>query len=207
MNIVDQSWKILKTVSLDESVFSDANINNDLMYDFVRMQQANARVVIASTKNRGEVKASRKKMYKQKGNGVGRAGDRTTPLRRKWGIAFGPRPERNFSLDMPKKMRKAALRSALSVKAAEDIFVGLDSFDTSKISTKNAAMVLKNIQADRSVLVVTNNNVDVMKCYRNLAHVDIVDASYISVFDVLKAKKVVFVGDALDQVIAIVKKK
>ena len=124
------------------------------MYQFVRLQQANSRVAIASTKNRGEVNGSGKKLYKQKGNGAGRVGDKKSPLRKKGGIARGPRSNRNFSLSMPKKMRKASLRSALSFKASQEGLVALDSFDVSKISTKSALTTLKNIQLDRSVSVV-----------------------------------------------------
>lgn len=206
INIFNQSGKVLHTVDLDESVFSDSNINNDLMYDFVRMQQANARISIASTKNRWEVRGSTKKLYKQKGNGAGRVGDKKSPLRKKGWVARWPRSERNFSLAMPKKMRKAALKSALSIKASQDVFLGLNGFDATTISTKNALVMLKSLNLDRSVLVVTNNDIDVMKCCRNIPFVDIVDASYVSVFDVLKAKKVLFVWDALDKVVEIAKK-
>lgn len=207
MNILNQAGSTVQTVGLDETVFSDAYINNDLMYDFVRMQQANARVAIASTKNRGEVRGSTKKLYKQKGNGAGRVGDKKSPLRKKGWVARGPRSDRNFHLDMPKKMRKAALKSALSLKASQDTLLGLDAFDVSVISTKNAINVLKNLQLQKSILVVTNNAVDIMKSYRNIPSVDIVDAAYVSVFDLLKAKKVLFIWDALEKVVEIVKKK
>jgi large subunit ribosomal protein L4 len=85
--------------------------------------------------------------------------------------------------------------------------LGLDAFDVSVISTKNAINVLKNLQLQRSILVVTNNAVDIMKSYRNIPSVDIVDAAYVSVFDLLKAKKVLFIGDALEKVVEIVKRK
>lgn len=177
------------------------------MYQFVRMQQANARVVIASTKNRGEVNGSTKKLYKQKGNGAGRVGDKKSPLRKKGGVARGPRSNRNFSLAMPKKMRKASLRSALSYQASQSALLGLDVFDVSVPSTKSALTVLKNMKLDRSVLVVVHDAVNAIKSYRNLPFVDVVDAAYVSVFDVLKAKKVLFVGDALDKVVEYNQKK
>lgn len=207
MNILNQTGATVQTVTLDESVFADSYINNDLMYDFVRMQQANARVAIASTKNRWEVRGSNKKLYKQKGNGAGRVWDKKSPLRKKGWVARWPRSERNFSLDMPKKMRKAALRSALSLKASQDTLLGLDAFDATTISTKSAVTVLKNLDLKRSTLVVTNGAIDIMKSYRNISSVDIVDAAYVSVFDLLKAKKVLFIGDALEKVVEIAKKK
>ncbi len=206
-DIFNQKGEKIKTIDLDQSVFADTNINNDLMYQFVRMQQANARVAIASTKNRWEVRGSGKKLYKQKGNGTGRVGDKKSPLRKKWGIARGPRSNRNFSLSMPKKMRKASLRSALSLKASQNEILGLDSFDTSAISTKAALSVLKNIGLERSVLVLTDDSIDTIKSYRNLSFVDIVDVAYVSVFDLLKAKKVLFVWTALEKVVEYNKRK
>ena len=134
-------------------------------------------------------------------------GDKKSPLRKKGGIARGPRSNRNFSLSMPKKMRKASLRSALSFKASQEGLVALDSFDVSKISTKSALSTLKNIQLDRSVLVVVHDSIETIKSYRNLPFVDVVDALYVSVFDVLKAKKVLFVGEALDKIVEYNKKK
>ena len=207
IDIFNQQGKKTKTIDLDASVFASENINNDLMYQFVRLQQANSRIAIASTKNRGEVNGSGKKLYKQKGNGAGRVGDKKSPLRKKGGIARGPRSNRNFSLSMPKKMRKASLRSALSFKASQEGLVALDSFDVSKISTKSALSTLKNIQLDRSVLVVVHDSIETIKSYRNLPFVDVVDALYVSVFDVLKAKKVLFVGEALDKIVEYNKKK
>lgn len=206
VDIYNQQGKKVNSIDLDTSVFAEQNINNDLMYQFIRMQQANARIAIASTKTRGEVRGSGKKLYKQKGNGAGRVGDKKSPLRKKWGIARWPRSNRNFSLSMPKKMRKASLRSALSLKASQDSIVGLDSFDTSTISTKNALSVLKNIGLDRSVLVLTNKDIAAVKSYRNLPFVDVVDVAYVSVFDLLKAKKVLLIGDVVEKIVEYNKK-
>lgn len=207
IDVFNQQGQKLKTVELDSSVFASENINNDLMYQFVRLQQANSRVVIASTKNRGEVNGSTKKLYKQKGNGAGRVGDKKSPLRKKGGIAWGPRSDRNYMLSMPKKMRKASLRSALSYQAQNENLVLLDSFDSSTISTKVAYSTLKALSLDRSVLVVVDDAINTIKSYRNLACADVVDAAYVSVFDVLKAKKVLFIGTALDKIVEYNKKR
>lgn len=207
IDIFNQKGQKTKTIDLDGSVFAAENINKDLMYQFVRLQQANSRIAIASTKNRGEINGSGKKLYKQKGNGAARVGDKKSPLRKKGGVAWGPRSNRNFSLSMPKKMRKASLRSALSYQASQAGLVALDMFDVTTPSTKSALSVLKNIQLDRSVLVVVHDSVETIKSYRNLPFVDIVDAAYVSVFDVLKAKKVLFVWEALDKIVEYNKKK
>ncbi len=206
IDIFNQKGDKVKAIDLDKAVFAEENINNDLMYQFVRMQQANARVAIASTKNRWEINGSNKKLYKQKGNGTGRVWDKKSPLRKKGWVAWGPRSDRNFSLSMPKKMRKASLRSALSFRASQEGILGLDSFDVTSISTKNALSVLKNIGLDRSILIVTHDSFDTIKSYRNIPFVEIVDAAYVSVFDVLKARKVLFIGEALEKIVEYTKK-
>ncbi len=196
----------MKTIDLDTAVFADEYINKDLMYDFVRMQQANARVAIAHTKNRGEVQWSTKKLYKQKGNGTARVGDKKSPTRKKWWVARWPRSDRNFSLSMPKKMRKAALRSALSYRAADSALLGLDAFTVTVPSTKTASSVLQALGLHTSkTLLVVDKSIDTMKSYRNIPSIDIVDAAYVSVFDILKAQKVLFVGNALDVVVSSIK--
>lgn len=107
---------------------------------------------------------------------------------------------------MPKKMRKAALRSALSYRAAEQGLLGLDSFTVDAPSTKKAVAVLNALSlGTQKTLLIVDNATDTMKSYRNIPHIDIVDAAYVSVFDLLKAKKVLFVGTALDTVISSLK--
>ena len=207
IDIVNQLGIVINTVALTETVFADQYVNDGLMYDFVRMQQANARVAIASTKNRWEINGSNKKLYKQKGNGTWRVGDKKSPLRKKWWVARWPRSDRNFSIDMPKKMRKAALKSALSLKASSNSFLVLDVFLSEKPSTKKAIQFLDCIRFDRSTLVVVDNDLELAKSYRNISSVDVVDAAYISVFDLLKAKKVLFIGSALDKVVEIAQKR
>ena len=108
---------------------------------------------------------------------------------------------------MPKKMRKAALKSALSLKASSNSFLVLDVFLSEKPSTKKAIQFLDCIRFDRSTLVVVDNDLELAKSYRNISSVDVVDAAYISVFDLLKAKKVLFIGSALDKVVEIAQKR
>lgn len=107
---------------------------------------------------------------------------------------------------MPKKMRKAALRSALSYRAADSALLGLDAFTVTVPSTKTASSVLQALGLHTSkTLLVVDKSIDTMKSYRNIPSIDIVDAAYVSVFDILKAQKVLFVGNALDVVVSSIK--
>ena len=98
-------------------------------------------------------------------------------------------------------MRKASVRSALSLHASQSGLLALDMFDTTSISTKNALGVLTNLKLERSVLVVVDSSVPTTKSYRNIPFVDVVDAAFVNVSHLLKARKVLFVGGALDKVI------
>ncbi|NOZ43822.1 MAG: 50S ribosomal protein L4 [bacterium] len=94
-------------------------MNKSLIHEYYLLQMANARIAIAHTKTRAEVKGSGKKLYKQKGTGSARVGDKRSPIRRKGGVVFGPRKERNYTKDMPKKARKLALYGILSLRAKD----------------------------------------------------------------------------------------
>src|SRR5512136_1966663 len=132
-------------VELSAAVF-EVEPNTALMHQALTRQLANARQGTAKTKTRGEVRGSTKKMWRQKGTGRARQGSRKAPHWRKGGIVFGPIP-RKYTQAMPLKMRHAALRSALSVKAADQQIVVLDKLEFESSKTKEMSAVLNNIEA------------------------------------------------------------
>ena len=202
IDIFDTKGKKLKTQDLDAAVFAQDNINDELIYQYILWQRNLARKTIASTKTRGEVIGSGKKLYRQKGTGSARVGDKKSPIRVAGGVARGPRSQRNFVTALPKKMRKAGMRSALSLQASKDAFIGLEGFDPSVISTKAAASTLEALKIERKVLVVVTDPA-IAKSYRNLPFVRVVSAAYLGVEDVLRTSKIILVGDALDRIIEI----
>ena len=133
-------------VTVTDELFK-AKINEDLMHRAVVMRRANARRPIAHVKTRAEVAYSTKKLFRQKGTGNARRGARSTNLLRGGGVTHGPRNERNFSKSMPKKERRGALASALSVRAGEGSVYVLESFDAKAPKTKEFVVLQAKLPA------------------------------------------------------------
>ena len=119
VDVYDKNGKLTSKFDLNPGLFSDEIVNPSLIHEYLLLQQANARNVIASTKTRAEVAGSGRKLYKQKGTGNARVGDKNSPIRRHGGVAFGPTAERNFEKTMTKKARKLALNGLLTLKVKE----------------------------------------------------------------------------------------
>jgi large subunit ribosomal protein L4 len=139
-------------VELNAAIF-EAPVNVPLMHQALTRQLANARQGTAKTKTRGEVSGSTRKMWKQKGTGRARQGSRKAPQWRSGGTVFGPIP-RSYEQRMPLKMRHAALRSALSAKAADQQIVVIDSLELDAPKTKTMDSVLTNVAAGRTTLIL-----------------------------------------------------
>ncbi len=200
--VYDINGKKIKDLNLNEVVFNDENINNDLIHEFIVMQQANARQANAHTKNRWEVTCSGKKLFRQKGTWRARVGDAWSPIRRKGWVAFGPRNNRNYEKDMPKKMRRKALFGALTMKARDNEILGLDKYPYEAIKTKDAFEALKNLWlADtKTLFVIPENNEVLVKSFRNVPNVKYVFASYVNPYDLLTYKKVLFLEESLNKI-------
>jgi len=179
-------------------VIFEAPVNMSLMHQALTRQLANARQGTAKTKNRSEVNGSTRKMWKQKGTGHARQGSRKAPHWRGGGNVFGPRP-RNYDQKMPLKMRHAALRSALSVKAADNHIVVLDMLELDAPKTKTMNSVLTNIQARPATLVLLPaHNENVERSIRNIDGVMYLRAQYVNVRDLLGHETIVMPKGALE---------
>lgn len=171
-------------VELDSDIFG-VSINVPLMHQALVCQLANARQGTHNTKSRGEVNRSKAKWYRQKGTGRARHGSRNANLFVGGGVAHGPKP-RKYTKKMPRKMRRAALRSALSVKAVENQIVVLDALDMEVPKTKEMVAVLGNLGLNQRVLVLLpERNELVEKSARNLPQVKTLRAGYLNVRDLL----------------------
>ncbi|UCC60519.1 MAG: 50S ribosomal protein L4 [Dehalococcoidia bacterium] len=186
----------IEQIELDESVFG-VPPNDAVVHQALVRQRANARVGTASTKTRGEVSGSTRKLFRQKHTGFARAGSRRPPTRRGGGIAFGPRP-RSYNQAMPKKMRRLALKCMLSAKLAEDELKVIDSFGLKQPDTKQMLHILSALGIDSSVLVVTDDpDVNVIKSARNLPKVKTLPATMLNVVDLLSHRKLLMSVEAV----------
>jgi large subunit ribosomal protein L4 len=186
------------TATLPKALF-EANINEGLMHQAVIRQQSNVRNTVAHTKSRGEVQGSTRKLFQQKGTGRARRGSVRSPVLRGGNKAFGPKSNANFVLEMPKKMRRAALASSLSLQMKNGAVFGLESYPE-EIKTKDARKMLEKmpVELGRKIIIVTaDNNASVNLSVRNIKNVRTVMAQYLNPLDVLGSRQIVFMVDAI----------
>jgi large subunit ribosomal protein L4 len=183
-------------VELPQVIF-EVEPNTALMHQALMRQLANARQGNAQTKTRGQVNGSTRKMWKQKGTGHARQGSRKAPHWRKGGTVFGPHP-RSYAQVMPLKMRRAALRSALSVKARAQQIVVLDKLEMDAPKTKTLSAALDALAIPSSALVLLpEKNENVEKSVRNLPDVKYLRAQYLNIRDLFGYETVVMPMGAL----------
>ena len=198
-NVVDQAGARTGELELPADVFG-VTANTAVMHQALLRQLANARQGTHDTRTRTEVRGGGKKPWRQKGTGRARQGSIRAPQWTGGGIVFGPTP-RSYRQDMPRKQRRLALRSALSVKAAEGHIAVLDGFDLEAPRTRSVVELLRAIEAGARVLVVLGSHNEVLeRSARNLAEVRTVLAANLSVRDLLAADTVLMTRDAVDHV-------
>jgi large subunit ribosomal protein L4 len=181
----------------------EAPINTALMHQALVRQLANARQGTHKTQSRGEVSRTKAKWYRQKGTGRARHGSRNAPIFVGGGVAHGPKP-RSYGKQMPRKMRRAALRSALSVKAAEAQILLLDELNMEQPKTRDFVTMLERLKVSDSALVLLpEKNETVEKSARNLSNVKTLRTHYLNVRDLLGYDTVLIPLDSLDIIQAI----
>ncbi len=192
----NMSGQQVDEIELRPDIF-EAPVNVPLMHQALVRQLANARLGTHKTKTRGEVNRTTRKWYRQKGTGRARHGSRNAPIFVGGGIAHGPKP-RSYEQRMPKKMRRAALRSALSVKAANQQIVVLDRLELPEPRTREMKGVLERLNVGESALILlAQRNEAVEKSARNLPGVKTLRAGYLNIRDLLKYEKVLMPLDAM----------
>jgi large subunit ribosomal protein L4 len=195
--VLDMSGKQVNTIDVPADIF-EAKINMGLMHQAYVRQMANARLGTHKVKRRGEVKLTTKKMYRQKGTGRARHGAESATQFVGGGRPMGPRP-RDYTLEMPKKMRRGAIRSALSALMADGQLVFMDRFVLDTPKTKEAKRILSAVAGENSTLVlIAATNPNVQRSVNNLADAKTLLASYLNIRDLLQYDKVIVPLDALD---------
>lgn len=200
--VYDLTAKEAGSTELDDSVFG-IEPNIPVMHQAHLRQRANARHGTANTLTRGRVRGGGRKPWRQKGTGRARQGSIRSPQWRGGGVVFGPHP-RSFEQEMPKKMRRLAIRSVLSAKAQEEEIVVVQGLNDIEPKTKTMKDLLAQLPASqRSTLIVIGASGDFESIYRaagNLQDVKVIRAGYVNVHDVLKYKRLVLTTEAVDSI-------
>jgi len=198
--VMNMQGEKVDEIELRPDIF-EAAVNIPLMHQAMVRQLANARLGTHKTKTRSENNRSKSKWYRQKGTGRARHGSRNAPIFVGGGIAHGPRP-RSYEKKMPVKMRRAALRSALSVKAASQQIVVLDQLSMDAPKTKEMVRVLRNLSAvdGKTLILLPERNTSVELSVRNLPKARTLRAHYLNIKDLLSADYLVMPLGALEVV-------
>jgi large subunit ribosomal protein L4 len=200
VDVVNIEGKKIKSVELPAKIF-EAPVNTNLMHQAYVRQIANARLGTHKTKTRGEVSGGGRKPWRQKGTGRARQGSIRAPQWVGGGRVHTPRP-RDYSQKMPKKMRRAALRSALSVKASDEAILILDKISLSEPKTREMAQIKDQLAGESSVLLIIpekNENYDMIhRAANNLPDLKLLMANYMNIRDLLSFDKVVIPLAALE---------
>ena len=188
-DVYDIDKKKVSQIELNDAVF-DAEANPDVMYEVVRMQMASKRRGTASTKERGDIRGGGKKPWRQKGTGRARAGTTRSPLWRGGGTVFGPSP-RSYAYKLPKKVKKMALVSALSMKFNEQRIIILKEFPLEEIKTRKFKEVMDLFGLKKALFVLDKSNPVLEKSSRNLSDIKMIKSEGINVYDLLDHEYIV----------------
>ena len=189
-----------KEISLNNDIFG-VEPNNHAIYLDVKQYLAAQRSGTHKTKGRSEVKGSRRKLRKQKGSGAARVGDIKNPLFRGGGRVFGPQP-RNYAFKINKKVKRIARKSALSYKAKDNDILILEDFNFDKPSTRSYNNLLSNFNLvdNKTVLVMSKSNKNILLSSRNLKNSRVVLASELNTYDVVSANKLMFTESSYSEI-------
>ena len=198
VSVVNMEGKEVGTIDLSDAVFG-AEINEHLVHLAVVQQLANNRQGTQKAKTRAEVSGGGKKPWRQKGTGHARQGSIRAPQWKGGGVVFAPVP-RDYTLKMNKKEKRAAIRSALSDKLANEKLIVVDELKMDEIKTKKFVEVLGNIKANKALVVLKENDKNVVCSARNIEGTKLALPETINVYDIMKAGTLVLTKDAAEKI-------
>ena len=199
MAVVDVLNKKAEKVSqaeLSDAVF-DIPAKASVLHEVVTMQLANRRAGTAAVKHRSDVRGSTKKLFRQKGTGRARRGNIKSPLLRGGGSVFGPDPK-SFAYKVPKKVRKLALKMALSSKLKDKSLVVIDRFDLEQIKTRDFVDVIDALGVDNALIVTSSKDANLELSSRNVPNIKVLRTEGLNVYDILKYRSLVLVEPAIE---------
>ena len=199
INVLNVSGQNVGEIELNDSIF-DIELNEHVLYEAVKCQLANKRQGTQSAKTRAEVRGGGRKPWRQKGTGRARQGSIRSVQWVGGGVAFAPKP-RDYSYSLPKKVRRLAMKSALSSKVQDKEIIVLDALSLEAPKTKEIVNLFKNVNAAKKTLVVTaENDVNVVKSVRNIEGANVAHVSTLNVYDILNCDSFIITTDAVKKV-------
>jgi len=198
IHVYGQAKEKLAEIDLDDRIFG-SDVKDHLIHDVVRMQMARKRRGSASTKTRSMVRGGGAKPWRQKGTGRARAGTIRSPLWRGGGVVFGPHP-RKHDLAIPKKVRKGALRSALSLRNKGGKLWVIRDLEFGEIKTKRFVQFLETFGLNNALIVLDKENLNVERSARNVTGIKVLRVEGLNVYDILSHENLVLVEKAIQRI-------
>lgn len=198
VEVRNQSGKKVSQIELADNIFNVA-VKSSVLHEVVTMQLANRRSATAAVKHRSDVKGSRRKLFRQKGTGRARRGDIKSPLLRGGGVVFGP-DGRKYAHRVPRKVRKLALKMALSSKVQASEIVVLDNFDLAEVKTKKFVDVLNALKLTNALIVTEQRNENLELSSRNVPDIKVLRSEGLNVYDILKYETLVLLEPAIKNI-------
>ncbi|UCD85047.1 MAG: 50S ribosomal protein L4 [Deltaproteobacteria bacterium] len=197
LDLYNQEREKVGQVELPEEVFA-VKPQNHLLYEAVKWQLACRRKGTASTKSRGQVRGGGRKPWRQKGTGRARAGSIRSPLRHGGGVIFGPKP-RSYGYPLPKKVKRAALRSALALKLSQGKLMVVDRLELTEIKTRSFLEILSNMELNNA-LIVTERNFNLERSARNLPGFKVIRWEGLNTYDLLKYEQLLLTRQSVEKI-------
>lgn len=198
IDVINQQGEKVSQIELSDDVF-DIPVKKSVLHDVVRMQLAGKRRGTASVKHRGDVRGSTRKLFKQKGTGRARGGDIKSPLLRGGGSIFGPDP-RSYAYKVPKKVRKLALKMALSTKLRENKLMVLNQFELDEIKTRTFVGVMQTLNIRKALIVTDKEDERLEKSSRNVSYVKVLRNEGINVYDLLAHDSLILLESSIEAI-------
>ena len=198
VDVINRKAEKVSQVELEDNIFK-IPVKSSILHEVVTMQRANRRAGSASVKHRSDVKGSGRKLFRQKGTGRARRGDIKSPLLRGGGSVFGPDP-RSYSYKVPKKVKRLALKMALSIKLKEDNLIVIDEFGLDKIKTKEFFSVMDVLSLKNALIITEQKNENLELSSRNVPGVKVLRVEGMNVYDILKYENVVLLESSIKSI-------
>lgn len=187
VDVINVTGDKVSQVDLADDIFN-VTVKGSILHEVVKMQLASRRSGTACVKNRSDVKGSTRKLFRQKGTGNARPGNITSPLRRGGGVIFGPHPK-SWAYSVPKKVRRLALKMALSAKLQNNNLVVVDKIELDQIKTKTFAAIIAKMDAGKALIISDGDNTNLELSARNIPGIKVMPTEGLNVYDILKYDK------------------
>jgi large subunit ribosomal protein L4 len=198
VNVVNSKAQKVSQIELVDAIFN-IPVNGSILHEVVTMQLTSRRSGSASVKHRSDVKGSRRKLFRQKGTGRARRGDIKSPLLRGGGSVFGPDP-RSYAYKVPKKVRRLALKMALSSKLKQENLVVLDELGLDTIKTREFVKVMNALNTKNALIIIEKKNETLELSARNVPNIKVLRVEGLNVYDILKYENVVLLESSIKSI-------